>query len=836
MNDEHRTPFYHLGKKCEKKQTPKLVAETLKRPAVGKTCTAKPRGCERNAAFIIDASFLDDPDDCLSDDLGPFRHNGHRYWYFLAEDEGFVEVDEGVTMEEEVYVLEKTYWVYLTDDDFRRRLWRLINWRAEPVKYVMLGYSFKGKEHVISRTPHRNSKALVRTGKRPSEVYDTVFQEKGGLMKADSLSLLPRQSQPGNFKTALRETSEKDEFWTIANMSKEEAKDGHPFVRFPDCSTGNVFLADDRQMADLQRFCTNPQRFGVLGVDTVFNCGNFYATPTTYPHLLLVDKKTLKSPTMMGPVSVHKRLNTECYNYLAASMTRVQPALRNVLSIGSDGDSKIFNGMKEQFPASTWVLCKKHVGDNVRRKLTSRGITDKNQELFVSDIFGDAERQKSGLVDSSSCAHFDDRVQALKERWDEKELSIRNVEGAQFHSWFLKYKSDEIKEKMLYPLRSDIRLGFDFYYNNANESINNSVKRKDYERCKDIVEFADEIREIKDIQQRNVEHAVIVEGPYRLRRGYAEDLEVDADVWFHQMSPAQRQKHLDKLMTTEIKPVEQQQDAGTRPEQTDAICHLSCSFEDTGLSQLVHAGSWQKARELVQKENVIYPVPGTPQGQAFFVESTSGGPSKPNYVVIKPSGGVVCDCEKFKETRLCSHSIAVSERQGTLDQHLKWFKKAEHQPNLSLAAPRRGPTISRQKPGSKRPRNRNRNPPSRNDNIDDAPKGDTTTPSKIWQNGNPFQLIFLTPNQKKCITCKKGRNAPYNLCLAHKERYHYPFNGDFQDIRESVGEKNFYYDLDMNCVRGRHPTFQPGNIAIQESVRADLKESHKCLLNDTMDI
>ena len=305
-----------------------MVAETLKRPAVGKTCTTKPRGCERNAAFIINASCLDDPDDCLSDDLGPFRHNGHRYWYFVAEDEGFVEVDEGVTMEEGVYVLEKTYWVHLTDDDFRRRLWRLINWRGEPVKYVMLEYSFKGEEHAISRTPHHNSKetkkpflrtekstkdivkALVRTGKRPSEVYDTVFQEKGGLMKAESLSSLPRQSQPGNFKTALRETSKKDELWTIANMSKEEAKDGHPFVRFSDCSTGNVFLADDRQMADLQRFCTNPQRFGVLGINTVFNCGNFYATPTTYPHPLLVDKKTLKSHTMMGPVSVHKRLNT----------------------------------------------------------------------------------------------------------------------------------------------------------------------------------------------------------------------------------------------------------------------------------------------------------------------------------------------------------------------------------------------------------------------------------------------------------------------------------------------------------------------------------------------
>ena len=50
-------------------------------------------------------------------------------------------------------------------------------------------------------------------------------------------------------------------------------------------------------------------------------------------------------------------------------------------------------------------------------------------------------------------------------------------------------------------------------------------------------------------------------------------------------------------------------------------------------------------------------------------------------MVVKPTGRVVCDCEKFKETRLCSHSIAASERNGQLAQHLQWFKKAE-QPNL----------------------------------------------------------------------------------------------------------------------------------------------------------
>lgn len=315
MNDDQRTPFFHVGKRDEKKRTPKLVAETLRSPPVEKKSSAKPRRCQRNAVFIVNVNFLDNQDDCLSDDLGTSGHNGHKRWYFVAGEDGFKEVEVGFTIEEGVYVLEKAYWMYSEHQDFRRRLWRLFHWKGKAIKYVMLEYSFKGEERTIHPLPHRSSKngkpflrtekstkdrvkSLVKDGKRPSEIYDKVFEEKGGLMKAESLSSLPRHSQAANFMSAQEEDSQKDELWAIANLAKKEVSNGTPFVRYKDCCTGNVFLPDDRQLDDLQRLCTNPQHFGVLGVDTVFNCGNFYVTPTTYPHLLLVDKTTLKSPTM----------------------------------------------------------------------------------------------------------------------------------------------------------------------------------------------------------------------------------------------------------------------------------------------------------------------------------------------------------------------------------------------------------------------------------------------------------------------------------------------------------------------------------------------------------
>lgn len=92
----------------------------------------------------------------------------------------------------------------------------------------MLEYSFKGEERTIHPLRHRSSKndkpflrtekstkdrvkSLVKDGKRPSEIYDKVFEEKGGLMKAESLSSLPRDSQATNFKSAQEEDSQKDE-------------------------------------------------------------------------------------------------------------------------------------------------------------------------------------------------------------------------------------------------------------------------------------------------------------------------------------------------------------------------------------------------------------------------------------------------------------------------------------------------------------------------------------------------------------------------------------------------------------------------------------------------
>ena len=46
------------------------------------------------------------------------------------------------------------------------------------------------------------------------------------------------------------------------------------------------------QMQDMDRFLTQPEKFGILTRDTTYNLGHFYVALTTYPHLMLEDSST----------------------------------------------------------------------------------------------------------------------------------------------------------------------------------------------------------------------------------------------------------------------------------------------------------------------------------------------------------------------------------------------------------------------------------------------------------------------------------------------------------------------------------------------------------------
>lgn len=79
------------------------------------------------------------------------------------------------------------------------------------------------------------------------------------------------------------------------------------FVRKVETSSDPcVVLTTDHQLKDVERFCTNPRQFSVLGVDPTFNFGKYYVTLTMYRYLLLRNKDG-KNPVRIGPALIHHK-------------------------------------------------------------------------------------------------------------------------------------------------------------------------------------------------------------------------------------------------------------------------------------------------------------------------------------------------------------------------------------------------------------------------------------------------------------------------------------------------------------------------------------------------
>ena len=167
-----------------------------------------------------------------------------------------------------------------------------------------------------------------------------------------------------------------------------------------------AFLADERQLKEVEGFCTNPSDPGILSVNTTYNCGDFYVTPTTYRHKQVISKRTGKHPVMIGPTLIHKHRDEEAFAYLASSMIRVNANLASLLAIGSDRDRAIKKGLSSQFPSAVFVACKKHFEYDLQRKLSELGVNNKAKREFMAEIFGSEATQQRGLLNRASEREF----------------------------------------------------------------------------------------------------------------------------------------------------------------------------------------------------------------------------------------------------------------------------------------------------------------------------------------------------------------------------------------------------------------------------------------------
>ena len=588
------------------------LVKILHDPPRENIATRPPVKCQENCVFIVDtqAPSMRNSDDWKADDLGVFKNAGtHPVGYFTLEAQKAIL--QSKTKPEKCHrntvVLKRTYWKHSVCPDFQRRAFELSYFDGKEFRkgrFILLQYLFSGKPHAVVAKPHGKSKTekefhrskpgmldsikcKVQTNSAPAVVYDEVFEEAGGLVNVRSLSSLPRnRKQVENAKYKGKEPRSQEELYDLTLKSKEEEDAGKPYIRRLQIAPSPAcVVASDRQLTDIKRFCANTtDNVSVLSIDTTFNIGDFYLTPTTYRHLLLEDKRTENPPLLMGPTLIHTRKDTETFSYFGSSLKGLQPELKNIRFMGSYREDAVEKGMSIHLPLATWLACKRHVEDDCRRKLRSLGMLPNQCSPFLLDIFGSDTAKEKGLIDAENCDDFDAKLLSLEETWNKREKTERGLtdeSDAEFHQYFLSFVAQDMKRKMISPVRRRAGLSENFFFNNAAESKHKRIKdRKKQlygERKLTWTETVDLIKGISEEEERNVERAIVGEGPFRVRRKFASKLAVPFHTYI-QKSYAEKQKLNQKVHSASLEDFTISQLAKENPKKQKGKNLTECAY------------------------------------------------------------------------------------------------------------------------------------------------------------------------------------------------------------------------------------------------------------------
>ena len=96
---------------------------------------------------------------------------------------------------------------------------------------------------------------------------------------------------------------------------KEQAKNVElVFVRKVECTPEPVIYSmNEKQLEDIEMFCSNEVKFGVFQIDPTFNLGQFSVVTTQYKDLLLVNRISCQPPVMTGPIMIHQKKERTTY-------------------------------------------------------------------------------------------------------------------------------------------------------------------------------------------------------------------------------------------------------------------------------------------------------------------------------------------------------------------------------------------------------------------------------------------------------------------------------------------------------------------------------------------
>ena len=187
--------------------------------------------------------------------------------------------------------------------------------------------------------------------------------------------------------------------------------------------------------------------------------------------MLLEDRRTGKPPLLLGPTLIHRRKYSETFSYFGATLTGLDNGTKNIRFVGLDREDALEKGTSPYLPTVTWLACIGHI-------ISSQHCTAFLHDIFVSDV-----KHEKGLIDSDGCKDFNDKLESLQNVWNLREKKIRSAvlpdsSEAEFHKYFVTHIAQDMKKKMISPVRKRAGFGESFFYNNAAESRHQRIKAR----------------------------------------------------------------------------------------------------------------------------------------------------------------------------------------------------------------------------------------------------------------------------------------------------------------------------------------------------------------------
>ena len=508
-NGDINLPIYNEGQR-EPANTDDIVRALLNDDSVrGFICATNPRDVRENKEFVVSRNCCPNERDVFSDGSGHWEKTQTRTILYGRQNKKIVKISESEKeLFSEVITVTRMTHYYRTCKNFHR-----VAIFIKDCHHLYLQYYFDRKwnglfeedtsphgNRKVNKQPYIRTKASVKEklksnsnvlGMKPRDAVTSAIEEVGGMYRVNGPEDIPRnRQQVYNLNrtvaaaTTVANTARSNDF-TILNEMSFETDPEEAIVRNVSSSPEfYAFLATDRQLNDVERFCTRSDRFSILGIDPTYNIGPCYVTLTTYRHLHF---RTVANehPVMIGPILLHQRKEYDSYFPLASHMVQKRKGLKNILVIGSDSEKNVYQPFMDILSNPLHQYCNIHIFQNVKEKL--KGHTLLEQKEILRDIFGENRGVTlvKGVVDAESSLEFEELFVVFCTKWAK-------------YPTLIDYMKKEKEAIMSTCMRADVRaicgLGYPPkpYTQNPNECINRWLKDTlKNNQCKNLVEVVE---------------------------------------------------------------------------------------------------------------------------------------------------------------------------------------------------------------------------------------------------------------------------------------------------------------------------------------------------------